>query len=190
MVGPQSMLQQWTLRDHLGGSQPGKERRVIKNYRGTVARAQLHTSTHIGDKQQYFQTLGTERCRMDGQIQTRLSLRKGTVISGSSSRLGSEADPSERNHQVFGFSQFVDYLSMPGVGGKALLASSQAASSHCTGGSRHLPPRRPWSNCSGSSGSRSREPGAALVRAQWCDHMDSSRTASTAPPAFLLLLSS
>ena len=40
------MLQQWTLRDHLGGSQPGKERRVIKNYRGTVARAQLHTSTH------------------------------------------------------------------------------------------------------------------------------------------------
>ena len=74
----------------------------------------------------------------DGQIHTRLSVRKGTVISGSS-RLGSE-DPSERNHQVFGFSQFVDYLSMPGVGGKALLASSQAASSHCTGGSRHLPP--------------------------------------------------
>ena len=150
-----------------------------------------HSYIHplIGDKQHYFQPLGTERCRMDGQIHTRLSVRKGTVISGSS-RLGSEADPSERNHQVFGFSQFVDYLSMPSVGGEALLASSQAASSHCTGGSRHLPPRRPWSNCSGSSGSRSREPGAALVRAQWCDHMDSSRTASTAPPAFLLLLSS
>ena len=131
-----------------------------------------------------------ERCRMDGQIHTRLSVRKGTVISGSS-RLGSEADPSERNHQVFGFSQFVD---LPFYAWRwregALLASSQAASSHCTGGSRHLPPRRPWSNCSGSSGSRSREPGAALVRAQWCDHMDSSRTASTAPPAFLLLLSS
>ena len=55
----------------------------------------------------------------DGQIHTRLSVRKGTVISGSS-RLGSEADPSERNHQVFGFSQFVDYLSMPGVGGRGL----------------------------------------------------------------------
>ena len=61
------------------------------------------------------------------------------------------------------------YLCARVVGEKALLAgSSQAASPHCTGGTRHLPPRRPRSNCSGSSGSlqvQSREPaGAVLAR--------------------------
>ena len=83
------------------------------------------------------------------------------------------------------------YLCARVVGEKALLASSQAASPHCTGGTRHLPPRRPRSNCSGSSGSlqvQSREPaGAVLGRAPptiWTPRhrVHSSASCFRAPP--------
>ena len=83
------------------------------------------------------------------------------------------------------------YLCARVVGEKALLASSQAASPHCTGGTRHLPPRRRRSNCSGSSGSlqvQSREPaGAVLVRAPptiWTPRhrVHSSASCFRAPP--------